>query len=216
MQDITDTLRSIDRRLALTDEVRQKRAKAGRKGVTAVSRTEKGTFAKLTTTASQPKKTVKTPSKVVTEKKVEGARRLIATYCDAYKLRYGISPPITGQVAGQAKNLLGTIPLDRACEMVQAYLQMEDRWFLTKCHDFPTFAGNLGKVAVSLANGTAEPHEKRFWERVFGGQNGKGDVQQPVEAPGGSLGKQQLLGTGGNSPLESVCVSTGRSLRVRD
>ena len=98
-----------------------------------------------------------------------GGHQVLRAYCDAYRIRYGVSPVITGKVAGLAKNLLRTVSVERLSRLVQAYLQMEDKFFLLKCHDFVTFSENIQRVAVALYHGTADPHEKNYWAQVFGG-----------------------------------------------
>lgn len=118
------------------------------------------------------------------------AATLIAAYCDAFRARYGMNPPIDGKAAGLAKNLLRSIPLEKACLLVQAYLQLEDQWFLTKCHDFPTFIQNLTKVAVALSHGAADPQERGYWARVFGGNDDQGSVSAAVQGAPGQLAQQ--------------------------
>jgi hypothetical protein len=95
--------------------------------------------------------------------------QLLRAYCDAFKSRYGTRPVVDGKMVGLCKQVVLAVgSAEKACLLVQAYLQMEDRWFLTKCHDFVTFHQNMGKVAVSLASGTQDPHERKFWNTVFG------------------------------------------------
>jgi hypothetical protein len=61
-------------------------------------------------------------------------RRFVAAYVKAFQAKYGneTRPQITGKVAGQIQNLLKSVPLERAIQLVQVYLQMDDRWFETK------------------------------------------------------------------------------------
>lgn len=84
----------------------------------------------------------------------------IASYVKAYQKTYGKKsrPQITGKLAGQIKNLLKTVPMDRACELIQVYCQMNDPWFKTKCHDFGTFLENLNKVSLALDTGQSNPN----------------------------------------------------------
>lgn len=105
------------------------------------------------------------------KKKIDGREvaELIACYCEAFKTRYGTNPHVDGKTAGLVRRLLGDVSVDRAKMLIQAYLQMEDPWFLKKCHDFGTFMMNLSPVVVALANGTQDPQEKRFWSQVFRG-----------------------------------------------
>lgn len=118
------------------------------------------------------------------------ARELIAAYCDAFKARHGIFPVVDGKTAGLAKYVLQAVPLEKAKLMVQAYLQMDDPWFKTRFHDFDTFRGNLSKVAVSLANGTRDPHEREYWRKVFG--DGEVDLRTRIEAYERDVGGEEL------------------------
>lgn len=81
----------------------------------------------------------------------------IANYVNAYQVRYGsrARPDLSGKVQGQIRRFVTETPLDRACELIQAYLQMNDGWFLTKAHDFGTFIENLSKVGLALDTGRA-------------------------------------------------------------
>lgn len=115
---------------------------------------------------------------------------LVKSYCDAFKLRYGLNPPIDGKAAGLATNLLKTLPLERAILLVQAYIQMDERWFIEKCHDFPTFTQNITKVAVALFNGTNDPQEKSYWARIFGGTGDQGNISAAGEGAPIQLAEQ--------------------------
>lgn len=79
----------------------------------------------------------------------------VANYISAYQQRYGASarPALVGKVQGQIKRFLAETQLDRACELIQTYLGMNDSWFLTKAHDFGTFIENLSKIGLKLDTG---------------------------------------------------------------
>lgn len=86
--------------------------------------------------------------------------RFIATYVKAFQKIYppepGKDPPrpdLRGKVQGEIKRYLEDVPIDRACEMIQVYCQMDDSWFKTKCYDFTTFVENQNKVSVALNTG---------------------------------------------------------------
>lgn len=83
----------------------------------------------------------------------------IGSYANAYKERYGpkTRPDLRGKVQGQIKSLLKDVPVQRACELVQVYLQMDGErdWFKTKGHDFTTFLENLNPIGVALDTGRA-------------------------------------------------------------
>lgn len=78
---------------------------------------------------------------------------LIALYCDHWKARYGASPEITGKASGQIKTLAKDLGFQKCSEMIRAYLDMPDSWFVTKGHDIPTMIGNLNLITQFLANG---------------------------------------------------------------
>lgn len=175
-------------------------AKGGVQRATAAKRGPDGRFLKKP--AERCKKTKEmdvAPASSSSSVQVVGAERapgkssaaqLIAAYCDAFKIRYGMSPPIDGKAAGLAKNLLRSIPLEKACLLVQAYLQLEDQWFLTKCHDFPTFIQNLTKVAVALSHGAADPQERGYWANIFGDRDDQRGIPAPMQGAPGELAQQ--------------------------
>lgn len=82
-----------------------------------------------------------------------GMGRFIATYATAWKARWKSRPDLRGKVQGQIKTFLADCPIDRACELIQVYCQMEEPFFVTKCHDFGTFLENIGKVNIALDTG---------------------------------------------------------------
>lgn len=83
----------------------------------------------------------------------EGVRAFLAAYCEAFRARYGTAPVVTGVAAGQARNVVKSLGKDRAIALVQAYLTMNDAWFLQKTHDLGTFVTNLNKVLVKAETG---------------------------------------------------------------
>lgn len=112
------------------------------------------------------------------------ARLVLAAYVEAFQGRYGkqTRPDMGGRTQGLVKALLKSYSTERLQLLLQAYLQMEDRWFVTKCHDFPTFYENIGKVGVCLDKG--KPTTEKTWEDIIDGQGGvqqgNGEAQRPV------------------------------------
>jgi len=104
------------------------------------------------------------PPPVVTE----NAQHVIRAFVDAHRSRYGpeTTPHIGPKEAGMAKNLLATYNVQQLGLMFQAYVQMEDRFFLAKAHDLPTFCSNLNAVKLALQKGRKNPNEKGFHEYV--------------------------------------------------
>lgn len=93
--------------------------------------------------------------------------RLIGEYAKAYKLRYNANPVIDGPTQGAVKRILKSVSEQKAIDLVQAYLQMNEPWFVTKAHDFITFEKNLTKISLALQKGVdlgAPPKKKTFEE----------------------------------------------------
>lgn len=101
----------------------------------------------------------------------------VGTYVKAYRKRYGekARPDLGGKTQGGIKRLLADYPIDRACEMIQVFLQMDDPWFVTKAHDFETFAQNLTKVGLALDTGKERGGVSR-WEQEMLDKEKKNDV----------------------------------------
>lgn len=88
-----------------------------------------------------------------------GMGLFIATYAKAWETRWQSRPDLRGKVQGQIKTFLFDTPLERACELIQVYCQMDEPWFVTKCHDFGTFLENIGKVNIALDTGQLPGHK---------------------------------------------------------
>lgn len=81
--------------------------------------------------------------------------RFMGTYVTAFQKRYGSKtrPAITGKILGEVKRFLQFTSIERACDLIEVYFQMDDKWFETKNHDFTTFTNNLDKIGVALDTG---------------------------------------------------------------
>lgn len=79
--------------------------------------------------------------------------RVIARYCELWKLRYDADAPISGRVAGQLKTFVKDHGETKALSFIEAYLEMPDAWFVTKRHDIPTMIANLNAIAQYMATG---------------------------------------------------------------
>jgi hypothetical protein len=97
----------------------------------------------------------------------EGIGRFVAEYVKAWQRRYGdkTRPDLGGKVQGQIKAFMKDRDVDRAVQLIQVYFQMDDKWFVTKCHDFGTFIENLDKVGLALDTGN-DPSGVN-WSEVF-------------------------------------------------
>lgn len=90
----------------------------------------------------------------------------IYEYRKAFQKRYGekASPDLRGKTQGQIKRFLKEVPLERAVALIQVYLQIDDKWFITKSHDFTTFDCNLSKIGVALDQGFSDSNKlKDYW-----------------------------------------------------
>jgi hypothetical protein len=94
-------------------------------------------------------------SKTPTELDLKMAK-FIKTYAEVFNAKYKTNPVITGKQVGLVKTILKSMSADKACELVQVYLQMTEKWFETKSHDIETFYGNLQKISVAAANGSEQ------------------------------------------------------------
>lgn len=84
---------------------------------------------------------------------VEGVQGVIGLYCDLWKNKYGDHPDIGGPEAGIVKNLVKDFGIEKAGAYVRSYLEMPDKWFLTKRHDLVTLKTNLNKVKHFMSTG---------------------------------------------------------------
>ncbi len=100
----------------------------------------------------------------------DAERLFIATYVRAYQSRHG---PNTrpeclndGKTIGIVRNFLKNRPLDRACDLVQVYLQMdgEGDWFVKHHHDLVTFTLKINQIGLALQNGKDPSKPKTFLE----------------------------------------------------
>lgn len=81
------------------------------------------------------------------------ADHFVAAYCDRFKARWGISPPIQGKDAGIAKRLAKTLSLDRYQWLLDAYFSMPDAWLVKQKHPLNLFESKLTEVAVFADSG---------------------------------------------------------------
>lgn len=84
---------------------------------------------------------------------VAGAHELIAEYVKAYKTRYESQPVITQKESGAAKNVVTAVGRDEGVRLVQAYVSMNDEWFLRRHHSLAEFQSNLSKVKTFADTG---------------------------------------------------------------
>lgn len=86
----------------------------------------------------------------------EGGKKthaLISHYCEVYKDRYTINPPINGKATGVMSRLGKDFSLDKGKKLISTFLTMNDQFFIAKAHDLATFENNLNKIQVTAETG---------------------------------------------------------------
>lgn len=98
------------------------------------------------------------------------ANSFVGAYVKAYQSRFPGSrpedlhdPKVRGQIMALAKDY----PIERLCELIQVYFQLEAKWFGTKGYDFMTFRNNLQVIGQALDSGTDPSGAAVDWNRVF-------------------------------------------------
>lgn len=83
-----------------------------------------------------------------------GVQETIALYCELWGAAYNSSSPhISGMVVGQIKTLVKDFGASKAQELIRSYLEMRDRWFLTKRHSISVLLENLNVVSHYQSTG---------------------------------------------------------------
>lgn len=83
--------------------------------------------------------------------------KFVAAYVSAYEGKFGhrpedlSDPKVRGQITAWAKD---HPDVDRACELVQVFFQLDRKWFQVKGYDFLTFRNNLNAIGQALAQGS--------------------------------------------------------------
>jgi len=95
-------------------------------------------------TASGASGKQKTPSEIAP---------LIGSWVEAWKSRYKTRPPIGGKDRGILLRLLKDYGLVRVQNLMRAYIDMNDHFYLTKRHDLVTLEANISAVTAKLDSG---------------------------------------------------------------
>jgi hypothetical protein len=77
----------------------------------------------------------------------------IAAYAEAWEYRYKTKPIVDGKAAGIAKRLVTDLGAQVAIELVEAYLDMSDAYYIQRRHDLQTFSFNLNQVKIYAERG---------------------------------------------------------------
>lgn len=92
--------------------------------------------------------------------------RFIKAYIKAFQAIPGYGenarPDLSPKILGEMQRYLKGAPIDRACELIQVFCQMDDDWFKKKAYDFTTFTNNLSKVGVALDTGQLPGREDKY------------------------------------------------------
>lgn len=124
--------------------------------------------------ADSEKKSVALKSKELAKAEAnEKAKTFVAAYVKSFQTRFPTSRPEDlqdGKVRGQILNWIASYGnVERACQLIQVYFQMETKWFGTKGYDFMTFRNNLNKIGQALDSGTDPDGNKIDFAAVYGG-----------------------------------------------
>jgi hypothetical protein len=100
---------------------------------------------------------------VAREKQPKGVHEFIARYCEVWKERYGVNPPMNGRATGAAKRIVKDNGLPRSIELVEKYLTMNEAFFMSRRHDLCTFDSNLNTIVAgnTLTRANIQAVERR-------------------------------------------------------
>lgn len=77
----------------------------------------------------------------------------IAAYCERYKLRWGLNPPIQGKDTGIMKRLVKSFSPDKLSLYLDAYFQMPDAGIVKAKHPLNFFEMKMNEVVVFAESG---------------------------------------------------------------
>lgn len=78
---------------------------------------------------------------------------LIAHYCEAWKAKYKTNANVSGMMAGNAKTLIKDHGLNRSLGLVDAFMSMNDTWFIKHRHSFELILTNLAAITHFAGTG---------------------------------------------------------------
>lgn len=81
------------------------------------------------------------------------ASEVIARYCELWKAKYKTQPAFSGKWAGNAKTLVKDHGKDKAILLVEAFMEMNDRWFLDNRHSFDLILTKLASITHYAGTG---------------------------------------------------------------
>lgn len=129
----------------------------------------------------------KPKSGAASEEEGKQVSEFIGLYCELWKSRYKTNPEMGGKPAGVAKRLVKNLGIRRARELVYAYLEMNDIWFIQQRHDLTTLEAKLSAVVIYADTGaTVTQGELRQADKTQTNRNVWDSLKAPV---GGANGK---------------------------
>lgn len=74
------------------------------------------------------------------------ASELIGRYCELWKAKYKTNVSVSGKWAGNAKTLVKDHGLKRSVELVEAFMEINDTWFIQNRHSFDLILTKLAQI----------------------------------------------------------------------
>lgn len=97
---------------------------------------------------------------------------LTARYCELWKSRYGSNPTILPQHPKQLKTIGEQNGKARTLQLLDAYFECPESWFVKKRHDISTFSSNLSNITAFLNSGkTISNNELRQFDNAISTKN---------------------------------------------
>lgn len=101
----------------------------------------------LTHAHSQKKEAKKNLSPSAAQKVSEQSDQVIGLYFNFWKEKYTGRAPLTGKHFSLLKGIVKTNGVERTSQLLKAFFEMPDPWFIKRRHDVETFNANLNQVA---------------------------------------------------------------------
>lgn len=131
---------------------RKGRERKGSEGNSVKGITEKKPEEKVEIVSSKQQLDFQSPGEI---EKAPGmkANEAIVHYCTLWKKRYGSNPTMTKQQIGQLMRMVKELHLPKVLKLLEAYLKMNDTWYIKKRHDLVVFAQNISAIGHFMDTG---------------------------------------------------------------
>ena len=83
----------------------------------------------------------------------DSTRKLISCYCELWKKRYGANPSFSGKWVGNAKTLFKDHGEKKSLELIEAFLEMNDSYFIGRRHPFDMILTDIAKISHFASTG---------------------------------------------------------------